>query len=214
MKKLFVGVVLLLALIGFALQPTKGRAVPVNLSALRQIPLTLGSFHAISGNDTELTNGPVVTDGSVGLERTYVNEAGTKFQIYVAPQTIGQHVPILCDRYSGYTIVSEAQLGLPDHPGVRFNSLTVRADADNRVSTCLYYWRTAEGTFVPRPNHSLGMIAVRWSDHQQGMLVNVCAEGENATAPSTQQEMEALLDTSYPEIARLYSTVFVARARN
>ena len=213
MKTISVGLILLLALIGFALQPTRGRPVPVNLSALRHLPLTLGAFHAISGNDAELTSGPVVTDGSVGLERTYMNEAGTEFQIVVVPQTIGQHVPIMCDRYSGYTVMSESQLGLPNNPAVRFNVLTVRGNADGRVSTCLYYWKTAEGTFAPRPNHSLGMIAVRWSDHQQGLLVNVCSEGEQATAPDTQREMHTLLDASYQEIARLYSTVFVARAR-
>ncbi|HEV2277591.1 MAG TPA: hypothetical protein VGS02_05430 [Acidobacteriaceae bacterium] len=208
MKRVFVGTILLLALLAFGLQPTKGKAVPVNLSALRAIPLTLGPFHAISTNDAELTGRASVTDGSVGLDRVYVNGAGTRTEITVIPQTIGQHVPLMCNRYGGYTIISETQTALPANPGVRFNRLTVRGSADHLVTTCLYYWKTADGVFVTRPNHSLGFIAVRWSDHQQGLFVNICAQGSDAVSPGTEQALQNLLDDSYPQIARAFPAVF------
>lgn len=208
MKQLFVAIILLLVLIGFALQPTKGKAVPVNLAALRAMPLTLGTFHAVTNNDAELDSVRSTTDGGEGLDRTYIDGGGRKIEMVVEPQTIGQHVPLLCDRYSGNTIVSETQLALPSIPSVRFNELTLKDDSGKEVSTCLYYWKTDEGVFVPRPNHSLGMIAARWSDHQQGLLVNICASDEQAGAPGTTPAMEELLKQSYQQVERLYPAVF------
>ena len=208
MKKFFIVTILLLALLAFGLQTTKGKAVPVDLSALRAIPLTFGPFHAISSNDAELTSRASMTDGSVGLDRVYVNGAGTRTELAVVPQTIGQHVPLMCDRYGGYTIISETQSALPGNPGVRFNKLIVRGSADHLVSTCLYYWKTADGVFVTRPNHSLGFIAIRWSDHQQGLFVNACAQGGDVVSPDTEQALQNLLGESYSQIASVFPAVF------
>ena len=209
MTRFFVGAIFVVALVGFALQPTTGRPVPVELSALRGMPLTLGDFTAVSDNSADLVTGPTITDGSDGLDRIYQDKAGRKYHLYVAPQTIGQHVPIQCDRYGGYRIISETQGTLREHPDVRFNELTVQSDADKAMSTCLYYWKTAGGSFVPKPNHSLGMVAVRWSDHQQGLLVNVCTT-EDVRSRDMQRSLEQLIDQSYPEVARLYPVVFRA----
>lgn len=208
MKKISVGMILLLALIGFGLQPTKGKPVPVDLSELRELPPTLGTFHEVTNNDAELANSPAYTDGSEGLERDYLDETGAKFNVYVAPQTIGQHVPIFCFRYGGYTILSETQHVLPDNTQIRFNRILVRDSSTSTVSTCVYFWKSANGVFVPEPNHSLGMIAVRWADHQQGLLVEICAKGQKASTPEADESLQRLLRSSYPEIEKLYPAVF------
>ena len=127
---------------------------------------------------------PAYTDGSQGLQRDYRDDSGQVLNLYVAPQTIGQHVPLFCYRYTG-SILSETQLPMPGNPQLRFNHLVVRETATNTVSTCAYYWKTATGAFAPTPYHALGMIAVRWAEHQQGLLVFVCAKGQNAATPDT-----------------------------
>ena len=206
MRAVYIGVILLLALIAFALQPTKGKPIPVDISALRAFPLTLGSFHAVSQNDAELAPGLSVTDGSVGLDRTYVDNNGRRFEMVVIPQTIGQHVPVLCDRYGGYTIVSETQMAMPENPQVRFNRLTLHATSGNADSTCNYFWKTANGSFVPKPNHSLGVIAARWSEHQQGLFVNICSEDIGKQGAGA--DLAGVIEDSYIQAARLYPAVF------
>lgn len=208
MKKIAVGIILVLALIGFGLQPTRGKAVPVDLSALRSMPLVLGPFRASANNDMELTSSASITDGSIGLERTYRDDDGRKLEIVVVPQTIGQHVPLLCDRYGGYAIVSESQMSLPGIPKLRFNELTVRGNSDHLVTTCAYYWKTADGFFAPEPNHSLGLIAARWSDHQQGLFVNVCSVAGDTDQTTAEKALESLLGETYPEVSRLFPAVF------
>ena len=95
MKKVYVAAILVLAVFGFGLQPTKGKAVPVSLAALHSLPATLGAFHEIDNNDAELMASPAYTDGSQGLQRDYRDDSGQVLNLYVALQTIGQSRPPL-----------------------------------------------------------------------------------------------------------------------
>lgn len=214
MRKAFLPCIVLLALIGFALQPSKGRPAVVDLSPLRGFPHRIGDLHSTSDNDAILAPGRQATDGSVGLERYYGDGAGRRFYVYIAPQTIGQHAPIMCYRYGGYAVLSESQQVLAGGPQLRFNKLVVQDAASNKISTCVYYWKTADGIFVPRPNRSLGMIAARWSDHQQGLLVEICSEDDRAATPETEEILASLVRTTFPTVSELYPHVFSATTKD
>jgi hypothetical protein len=205
MKKLFFPAILLCSVIGFALRPAPYKLV-IYLPPLASFPTHFGDFHTVSDNDKVLLQNPE-TDGSVGLERTYMNAAGTAVDVYIAPQMLGQHVPAECYNYAGASILSVSQLTLPGAPSFPADRMSLQDGVDDTRNTCLYYWKTATGSVAPDPNHAIRELASSWNHREPGILVRVCMKTP-ADNPQTDEILAALARGSYSPAGSLYSAVF------
>ena len=205
MKKLFFPTILLCSVIGFALRPAP-RKLLIYLPPLASFPNQLGDFHSLSDNNKVLAANPD-TDGSAGLERTYTNAAGTKVDLYIAPQVLGQHVPADCLNYAGSSILALSKVAIPGDPAINANRLYVQDGVDNTKSTCIYYWRTANGSFAPDPQHSIRSFVWSWNEQEPGVLVRICMKAPPADS-ETEEALASLARASYSQTGRLYTAVF------
>lgn len=205
MKRLFFPAILLCSVIGFALRPAP-RKLLIYLPPLASFPNQLGAFHTVSDNNKVLFANPD-TDGSVGLDRTYTNASGTTVDLYIAPQILGEHVPADCLNYAGSSILSLSKLTIPGDPAISANRLYVQDAVDNTKSTCVYYWRTANGSFAPDPEHSIRSFVWSWNVQQPGVLVRICMKAAPGDS-GTEETLASLVRASYSQTGRLYGAIF------
>lgn len=207
MKKLFFPAILLCAVVGFALRPPAKRRISVNLAALTSFPTQLGEFHSVTDNNQVLLQNPS-DDNSLGLDRDYVDVAGTKINLYIVPQVIGSHAPPNCANYGGDSVLAFSRITLPSNPAISADHMMVQSADDNTLRSCLYYWKTADGTLSTDPKHSIGWMAWLWVQDHKGLQVRVCANGSDAAGPQTEKALQDFARATYPEAARLYPAVF------
>ena len=205
MKRLFFPVIVLTTVVAFALRPPAGKPFRVHLAPLATFPTQISAFRAVSDNNQLLLSEPA-TDGSIGLDRVYTDDQGTRFDVYIAPQMLGQHVPATCLNYAGDSVLALSRRSLPGNPEIIVNQISVQPPGPVPTRTCLYYWKTADGSYAPAPKQSVGEMAWFWlSQNHAGVLVEICTEQAGS---STLGLMETFARASYPEAARLYPFIF------
>lgn len=208
MKKLFFPAILLCAVVGFALRPPAGRKrIPVNLAPLASFPGQLEGFRSVTDNNQLLLRNPT-DDDTLGLDRDYVDLAGTKINLYIVPQVIGSHAPPNCANYDGDSVLAFSRITLSGNPAISADQMTVQSADDNTRRSCLYYWKTAGGTLSTDPQHSISWMAWTWVQDHNGLQVRVCANGSDVASPESEKALQEFARATYPDAARLYPAVF------
>lgn len=202
MKRLFFPFIGIIAVVGFALQRPADKRL--RIAPLADFPEQISVFRTVSGNNELLFSDPY-TDGTVGLDRVYVDDHGTKLAVYIAPQILGQHAPPVCLNYSGDSLLALSQRVLPGDPAIIVNQISAQAPGTVTPRSCLYYWKTADGSFAPEPKHYVREMTWASIQHRPGVLVEICTEQAGSTAGLA---MEAFAQASYPEAAKLYARIF------